>query len=441
MAKNQVFEAAETYLGTKATVSTERVKASKSHDHKKLSFNIDRGEEVSDDFEGITVKWKLICIQEDGSRIRHNDMYTSSVSEIRSYELTFHKKHKNTIFDSYFPYVMEIAKQIKQGNMAIKILSTEHGCWSHEPVKFNHPMSFNTLAIDIELRREIMNDLDNFVKAKEFYRRTGKAWQRGYLLYGPPGTGKSSLIAAMANYLNYDIFDLDLTDVGDNKSLKQLIIGMSNRSILVIEDIDCTINLQNREEDENEEVVDNGYNKMTLSGLLNAVDGLWSCCGEEHIIVVTTNHKERLDPALLRPGRMDKQIHLSYCNFSAFKQLVINYLCITQHELFEKIELLLGEVQVTPAEIAEELTKDVDATECLQDLIKSLQAKKIMKEEIKNEENIKEEHELGSYEARTLTRTPTRTPDMTLTRTRRRHQRGFRPGLRGGHRTRTRRHS
>jgi len=88
-----------------------------------------------------------------------------------------------------------------------------------------------------------MNDLDKFVRAREFYRRTGKAWKRGYLLYGPPGTGKSSLIAAMANYLNYDIYDLDLTDVRDNKSLKQLILSMSNRSILVIEDIDCTVKL------------------------------------------------------------------------------------------------------------------------------------------------------------------------------------------------------
>jgi len=91
---------------------------------------------------------------------------------------------------------------------------------------------------------------------------------------------------------------------------------------------------------------------------------------------------------------MDKQIHLSYCNFSAFKKLVINYLCITQHELFEKIEQLLGEVQVTPAEIAEELTKNVDATECLQDLIKFLEDKKMFKDDIKNEKNTKEEHEL-----------------------------------------------
>ncbi|XP_004489033.1 AAA-ATPase At3g50940-like [Cicer arietinum] len=393
MARNQVFEAAEAYLGTKATILAERVKVSKSEDHKNLAFNIDRDEEISDKFEGVRVKWKLICIQVDSSRIRHYDNNSSPLSEIRSYELTFHKKHKNKVFNSYLPYVMEKAREVKQGSMEIKIHSNEYYSWCNEPVKFNHPMSFKTLAIDEELQRDIVNDLDNFVKAKEFYRKTGKAWKRGYLLYGPPGTGKSSLIASMANYLNYDIYDLDLTQVGDNRCLRQLVLGMSNRSILVIEDIDCTINLHNRED--GEEVVDNGQNKVTLSGLLNAVDGLWSCCGEEHIIVFTTNHKDRLDPALLRPGRMDKQIHLSYCNFSAFKQLVINYLDITQHELFEKIEVLLGQVQVTPAEIAEVLTKVGDATECLQDLIKFLEDKKMVKEEIKNEENVKEDDELS----------------------------------------------
>jgi mitochondrial chaperone BCS1 len=261
MARNQVFDAAQAYLGTKATVSVERVKVSKSGDRKELSFNIDRNEEVGDVFEGISVKWKLICIEVDSSRIRSYDDDSSAVSEIRSYELTFHKKHKDKIIDSYLPYVMEIAKQIKQGDMAIKIHSNEYGSWRHD-VKFNHPMSFNTLAIDEKLQRDIVNDLDKFVRAREFYRRTGKAWKRGYLLYGPPGTGKSSLIAAMANYLNYDIYDLDLTDVGDNKSLKQLILSMSNRAILVIEDIDCTINLQNREEEK--EVVNNGDNKVYI---------------------------------------------------------------------------------------------------------------------------------------------------------------------------------
>ncbi|KAI3849094.1 hypothetical protein MKW98_029019, partial [Papaver atlanticum] len=50
---------------------------------------------------------------------------------------------------------------------------------------------------------------------------------------------------------------------------------------------------------------------MTISGLLNLIDGLWSSCGDERIIIFTTNHKEK--PSLLRPGRMDMHIHMSYC--------------------------------------------------------------------------------------------------------------------------------
>jgi mitochondrial chaperone BCS1 len=53
--------------------------------------------------------------------------------------------------------------------------------------------------------------------------------------------------------------------------------------------------------------------QVTLSGLLNFVDGLWSAGGEERIIVFSTNYKERLDPALLRPGRMDMHIYMGYC--------------------------------------------------------------------------------------------------------------------------------
>ncbi|CAO2146846.1 unnamed protein product [Urochloa humidicola] len=72
--------------------------------------------------------------------------------------------------------------------------------WKH--VAFEHPSTFETLAMDPSKKREIMDDLDAFRNGKEYYARVGKAWKRGYLLYGPPGTGKSSMIAAMANYLD-----------------------------------------------------------------------------------------------------------------------------------------------------------------------------------------------------------------------------------------------
>lgn len=92
-----------------------------------------------------------------------------------------------------------------------------------------------------------MDDLDRFVKRRKFYKRVGKAWKRGYLLYGPPGTGKSSLIAAMANYLKFNIYDLELTSLQSNSELRRLLVSTANRSILVIEDIDCSRDFQNRE--------------------------------------------------------------------------------------------------------------------------------------------------------------------------------------------------
>ena len=100
--------------------------------------------------------------------------------------------------------------------------------------------------------------------------------------------------------------------------------------------------------------------QFTLSGLLNIIDGLWSSCGEERIIVLTTNDKDKLDPALLRPGRMDVHVPISYCTIDGFKLLATNYLKIEgDHQLYRQIEGLLKNVEVTPAEIAEELLKSL----------------------------------------------------------------------------------
>ena len=116
---------------------------------------------------------------------------------------------------------------------------------------------------------------------------------------------------------------------------------------------------------------------MTLSGLLNAIDGLLSCCGDERIIIFTTNYKDRIDPALLRAGRMDKHICLSYCTASIFKQLAANYLGITDHDLFCRIEKILEEVKVSPAEVAGELMRTKDPKACLESLIQYLESKKV----------------------------------------------------------------
>ena len=119
--------------------------------------------------------------------------------------------------------------------------------------------------------------------------------------------------------------------------------------------------------------------RVTLSGLLNVIDGIWSSCGSERLIVFTTNHVEKLDPALIRSGRMDKHVELSYCTFEGFKVLAKNYLGVESHPMFDEIEGLIGEVEITPADLAESLVPRSHrdgAERCLSNLVRVLQKAK-----------------------------------------------------------------
>ncbi|KAK6252348.1 hypothetical protein QUC31_014068 [Theobroma cacao] len=367
---NELYEASETYIRTKITTSMRMLKASKAPRDKTITVTVNKGEKVIDIFEGIQLKWEITCAET-------KDNYRGK-SEKRAIELSFHNKFMERVLSSHLPYVMERSKAIKEENKVVKLFSQGDlrgididGEWGS--TNLDHRATFNTLAMDPSLKKELIDDLDRFVRGRDFYRRVGKAWKRGYLLYGPPGTGKSSLIAAMANYLKFNVYDLELASLYRNSDLRRLLVSTKNRSIIVMEDIDCSIELQDRVD----ERCNQGNNQLTLSGLLNFIDGLWSSCGDERIIVFTTNHKDKLDPALLRPGRMDMHIHMSYCTPSGFRILASNYLGITSHKFFTQIDELMMEVEVTPAEVAEGLMKSEDADIALGGLIKFLQNKKL----------------------------------------------------------------
>ncbi|XP_022132941.1 AAA-ATPase At2g18193-like [Momordica charantia] len=389
---NQVFQATEIYLRTKIGPSTDTLKITKTFRQKKLTFSIHKDQEITDHFNKIRLQWRFVC-----SKDKRNE-------KKRHFELTFAKKFGDTVVDEYLPYVMRRAREIQEEEKVIKIYSQECqfnddydeggrgscGRWGY--LNFDHPATFDTVAMDPELKESIIEDLNRFVRRKDFYRKVGKAWKRGYLLFGPPGTGKSSLIAAMANYLKFDIYDLDLSSVYTNNDLKRAMLSTTNRSILVIEDIDCSIDLQNRQSDE--EDYGCAPTKITLSGMLNFIDGLWSSCGDERIIIFTTNHKERLDPALLRPGRMDVHINMSYCSRRGFGVLASNYLGeeATQHRLYGEIEDLIRDMEVSPAEIAEELMKSDDLDVALQGLFNFLKRKKEEQTEAEERPSEKNDH-------------------------------------------------
>lgn len=290
-----------------------------------------------------------------------------------------------------------------------------------ESVPFKHPSTFETLAMDPVKKEEILKDLVDFASGQGFYQKTGRAWKRGYLLYGPPGTGKSSMIAAMANYLGYDIYDLELTEVHTNSELRKLLMKTSSKSIIVIEDIDCSVTLTNRKNSTNStgpsaaarstSYYDAGEmqggcgsgedgggtnNTITLSGLLNFTDGLWSCCGSERIFVFTTNHIEKLDPALLRSGRMDMHIYMSYCSFPALKILLKNYLGMEEGDLdgvvLKDLEDVVEKAEMTPADVSEVLIKNRrDKEKAVRELLETLKVR--AERRAKNAVDVEEEEQ------------------------------------------------
>ncbi|KAI3864251.1 hypothetical protein MKX03_019144 [Papaver bracteatum] len=404
----------EAYLGPNSSETAKRMRSHLPKKCKNLSFVLEEGEEIVDEFAGIQVWWRY-----------EKEIYDNKYVPERKYlRLQFHKKDRKTIKKCYLDHILKEGKKITKQNSYIKLYSNNpislydfgnKKLWGQG--EFDHPVSFKHIAMDPKKKQEIIDDLIAFNKGKDYYGKIGKPWKRGYLLHGPPGTGKSSLIAAMANLLEYDVYDFELTAVKDNSDLRKLLQNTTNKSIMVSEDIDCSLDLTGKRKDKKkkkkEEIEkekgapdsdsdldekkkkdsdsDGPKTKVTLSGLLNLAMGY----------VFTTNHVDKLDPALIRRGRMDKHIEMSYCCFESFKILAKNYLDLDSHELFETIRLLIGEIQITPADVAEHLmpkTPDRNAKVCLKSLIQALEnakAIKVLENEKGTLENAKEIKVLG----------------------------------------------
>lgn len=145
------------------------------------------------------------------------------------------------------------------------------------------------------IAERIVADARAFLGNANWYVARGIPWRRGYLLHGVPGTGKTSLIRAIAGELDLDIAMVSISSGRvDDMALARLLLAAPANAILVIEDVDAIFS---------ERDAGDGAGKVTFSGLLNAIDGVMA--QEGHLLFMTTNHIERLDAALIRPGRID----------------------------------------------------------------------------------------------------------------------------------------
>jgi chaperone BCS1 len=195
--------------------------------------------------------------------------------------------------------------------------------------------SLDSIYLNYGVKETIINFIKSFREREKFNLYHGINHQTAIMLYGPPGTGKTSLIKAIATYFNLKIFYLNAS------SLSKIEIAFSSlpeNSLVVIEDIDSDKILHNRGEEivevsglnhvSNLEItkkqavsIDDSFFSFTnLSDVLNAIDGLH--CSHGRILLATTNHLEKLDPALIRSGRFDLKIKIDYADNYVVEQFI-----------------------------------------------------------------------------------------------------------------------
>lgn len=253
--------------------------------------------------------------KEDGSEHHINvkvsptfngEVITDREADIIKY-LTLTLDHQNpdvirSFIEDAKKYVEDMITSLKSEKNCIKkyVYDEKNADWVY--LNTSRKRSFDTLFLDKDVKEDIVSFIKEFVDedVKKQYAKFNIPYKCNIMLHGVPGSGKSSTIMAIASELGSDISTIHFTKQMDDNMLMKAINGFVHEEtrIIVMEDIDSIF--VNRKEH------DTYKNSVTLSGLLNALDGASRIEGV--IIVMTTNHIEAIDEAMLRAGRVDKMI-------------------------------------------------------------------------------------------------------------------------------------
>ena len=196
------------------------------------------------------------------------------------------------------------------------LFDANHEFWKRDTI--TNERSFESVIIEPTVKEKLMQDLLDFTEpeTREWYKKHGIPFKRGYLLYGPPGTGKTSFITAIASKLKRRVYKVNLVapKLSDD-SLSIAVNQAKQNSIIVMEDLDS---LFGKFRDKKENFC------VTYSGLLNAIDGI-NNSEKGLIFIFTSNHPEQLDSALKRKGRIDLEIQLSFCSQHQCEQMFLKF--------------------------------------------------------------------------------------------------------------------
>ncbi|KAJ7156894.1 P-loop containing nucleoside triphosphate hydrolase protein [Mycena crocata] len=204
----------------------------------------------------------------------------------------------------------------------IFLADTTYSCWRWNGARQKRPMS--SIVLQPGVKDMLLADCKDFLCSEEWYAERGIPFRRGYLLHGVPGSGKTSLIHSLAGELGLDIYVVSLSAKGmSDNTLTTLMGHVPTRCILLLEDLDAAFTRSvsrdststgapssTKTSTSETTTAESDGSTLSLSGLLNSLDGV--AAAEGRLLFATTNHIERLDPALSRPGRMDVWVNFTH---------------------------------------------------------------------------------------------------------------------------------
>lgn len=264
---------------------------------------------------------------------------------------------KNDILEQFCQNcLIEYINNLTSNSWQQLIYTNKDGQWTSSPS--NNSRKLDTIILKKGLKEDIKNDLQLFLNSEDWYKERDIPYTRGYLFYGYPGTGKTSMIKGISLFCKRHIHYLMLSEVKSDSELIDLFKKINYKeTVLVIEDIDAMAEIVKSRELKLKEVIKKNENdeenknkkeeqQLTLSGLLNALDGVFTCQGR--ILIMTTNHPEVLDSALIRPGRVDSKYLFDNCNKEQIKSLYEMF--FNQHAEIDQINKIKND-NYSPAHI------------------------------------------------------------------------------------------
>lgn len=241
-------------------------------------------------------------------------------------------------------------------------------------------------------KKDIIQQLDNFVNKTGKYSIKGYNNKLGFLLHGPPGTGKTSFIKALANHTKRHIIIISLSKIKTNQALFRIMFDLNfyvknqdkkanfkfDDVIFVFEDVDVVLDIINERDEKSggsandinnlllnnvkttkkdrdnadilKKIIADSTDSLDLAGILNVLDGVIDAPGR--IIIMSTNCPEKIDSALKRPGRIDKIIHLDYIKYEeAVKMIEKYYCCVLESDKIDRLKIMFERSSITPATV------------------------------------------------------------------------------------------